>query len=172
MKKSDRKAKWRNVSITSHNVDEYLEDLRNDTKGQFINQGVSINKDDPYQMGLLRLALLEPQSFSGFMKQLLADHFYKDGTPTFVPQTIPSPPPTQGEVKPSVQEFYGHNHDFSSIPSSSSEQKSPVIADTEVIESGVEQTVESEQPIKKPKQRSAASGKTTTGKKTNPLLAK
>lgn len=75
MSKSTRKEKWKNVSITPQNVDEYLTDLYNDTKAQYINQGVSFNKDDPYQMGLLRLALLEPQSFSGLCKQLMANYF-------------------------------------------------------------------------------------------------
>ncbi|MCM3635301.1 hypothetical protein [Paenibacillus camelliae] len=75
MSRSSRKVKWKNVSITASNVDDYLNDLYHDTKGQYINQGVSFNKDDPYQMGLLKLALLEPFAFSGLCKQLLANHF-------------------------------------------------------------------------------------------------
>ncbi|WP_422659055.1 hypothetical protein ACK8P5_00445 [Paenibacillus sp. EC2-1] len=75
----NRKLKWRNLSITQENVGEYLQDLYDETKGQYITQGVSFNKDDPYQMGLLRLALLEPQSFSGFCKHLLAKHFKSEG---------------------------------------------------------------------------------------------
>lgn len=75
MNKMSRKEKWRNVSITQDNVDQYLQDLYDATKGQYINQGVSFNKDDPYQMGLLRLALLEPHAFSGLCKQLLANYF-------------------------------------------------------------------------------------------------
>jgi len=70
-----RKAKWRNIPLSSDNIDEYLEDLYSTTKGQYITQAVSFNKDDSLQMGLLRNALLEHSSFSGLIKFLLQKHF-------------------------------------------------------------------------------------------------
>lgn len=75
----NRKIKWRNFPITQENVDEYLQDLYDDTKGQYITQGVSFNKDNPYQMGLFRLVLLEPHSFSSTCKHLLEKHFESEG---------------------------------------------------------------------------------------------
>lgn len=96
---SNRKAKWRNISITEENVDQYLQDLYDDTKGQYINQGVSFNKDDPYQMGLLKLALLEPQAFSGLCKQLLA-HYFKNKSVVAQEMGIVNIPPVQ--IKTSV----------------------------------------------------------------------
>lgn len=98
MSKSDRKVKWRNVSITPDNVDSYLQDLYDDTKAQYINQGVSFNKDDPYQMGLLRLTLLEPQAFSGLCKQLLA-HYFKNKVVVAQEMGIVNIPPAH--IKPS-----------------------------------------------------------------------
>lgn len=76
-----RKEKWKYVTVTSSNVDDYLNDLYHDTKAQHINQGVSFNKDDPYQMGLLRLALIEPQAFSGLCKKLLNLYFESKNMP-------------------------------------------------------------------------------------------
>ncbi|TVX86057.1 hypothetical protein [Paenibacillus agilis] len=74
-KKISRKEKWRNHSLNPSNIDEYLTDLIEDTKSQYITQGVSFNKDDSYQMGLLKQALLQHSSFSGLMKHLLTQHF-------------------------------------------------------------------------------------------------
>lgn len=75
MKKNNRKEKWRNVSLNHSNIDEYLVDLIEDTKGQYITQGVSFNKDDSFQMGLLKQAILDHSSFSGLVKHLLTMYF-------------------------------------------------------------------------------------------------
>lgn len=74
-KKISRKEKWRNLSLNPTNIDEYLTDLIEDTKSQYITQGVSFNKDDSYQMGLLKQALLQHSSFSGLVKHLLTLYF-------------------------------------------------------------------------------------------------
>jgi hypothetical protein len=76
-KKSNRRAKWRNIILTPENIDEYIEDLCNDVKGQYITQGVSFNKNDQFQMNLLKQALLTHKSFSVFVKHLLAMYFHQ-----------------------------------------------------------------------------------------------
>jgi hypothetical protein len=72
---SKKMDKWKGVPITEANVDEYLNDLANKSSGQYIIQGVSFNKNDAFQMALLRQALISSSTFSGFIKHLLAVHF-------------------------------------------------------------------------------------------------
>ncbi|SMG52210.1 hypothetical protein [Paenibacillus aquistagni] len=79
-----RREKWRNLSLNSSNIDEYLTDLIEDTKSQYITQGVSFNKDDSYQMGLLKQALLQHSSFSGLVKHLLTLYFQSSEDTTHV----------------------------------------------------------------------------------------
>lgn len=74
-KKNSRKDKWRHVSLNPTNIDEYLYDLIEDTKGQYITQGVSFNKNDTFQMGLLKQAILDHSSFSGLVKHLLTLYY-------------------------------------------------------------------------------------------------
>lgn len=76
----NRKEKWRNLSLNPANIDEYLTDLVKDTKSQYITQGVSFNKDDSYQMGLLKQTLLQHSSFSGLVKHLLMQYFHSQNT--------------------------------------------------------------------------------------------
>lgn len=71
----DVEMNWKNVSLIKENVDCYLKGLYDGADGQFINLKVCFDKDDLCQIDLLRLALLEPQAFSGLCKQLLAHHF-------------------------------------------------------------------------------------------------
>lgn len=75
MTKKNRREKWRNTPITSQNIDEYMNDFINETKGQYITQGVSFNKDDSLEMELLKKAILSYGSFSGLCKYLLTHHF-------------------------------------------------------------------------------------------------
>lgn len=75
----NRKLKWKNITLNQSNIDEYLQDLYDDTAGNYITQGVSFNKDDAYQMTLLRNSLITHGSFSGFIKSLLHAHFEKNG---------------------------------------------------------------------------------------------
>ena len=89
--KSTRKLKWRNTTLNSSNIDEYLQDLYDSTAGNYITQGVSFNKDDIFQMTLLKNVLVANGSFSGFIKQLLYAHFDKTGkldTDTWQPSTL------------------------------------------------------------------------------------
>lgn len=69
------KMNWKNVSLTKENVDYYLKGLYDGTDGQYINLEVCFDKDDAYQMDLLRLALIQPQPISVLCKELLANHF-------------------------------------------------------------------------------------------------
>ena len=61
--------KWLN---TEEEIEKVIEDMVNRTKGAYITQGVSFNKSCPRQMGLLKMALMSSQSFSGLIKELLA----------------------------------------------------------------------------------------------------
>lgn len=61
--------------LTEENIDEFIEELKNRTKGPYINQGVAFNKSCKRQMALLRCALLESTSFSGLIKEMLAVRF-------------------------------------------------------------------------------------------------
>lgn len=53
-------------------VDERIEDLKNKNKGRYITQGVAFNKESERQIELLKFALGSSDSFSGFIKELLA----------------------------------------------------------------------------------------------------
>lgn len=83
----NRKDKWRNTFITDGNVDEYVQDLCNDTKGRYINQGVSFNKNDSFQMDILKKVFLSHESFSSLVKHLLHQHF-KTNEPATINQSF------------------------------------------------------------------------------------
>lgn len=70
-----RQKKWRGIMLSESTVDEYVSDIREDTKGQYITQGVSFNKDDALQMNLFKQTLLTHSTFSGFVKHLLYNYF-------------------------------------------------------------------------------------------------
>lgn len=53
-------------------IDERIEEMKNRTKGVYLTQGVSFNKNSERQMELLRFALENSDSFSGLVKELLA----------------------------------------------------------------------------------------------------
>lgn len=57
---------------TEVEVDEMIEKMARRTKGKYITQGVSFNKDCPRQMRMLKSALMSSASFSGLIKELLA----------------------------------------------------------------------------------------------------
>jgi hypothetical protein len=78
MKKNDDfKKKWRNRILTPENIDEYIDDLRKHKKSRYVTLGVSFNKEDNFQMNLLKQALLTHKSFSVFIKHLLAMYFHQ-----------------------------------------------------------------------------------------------
>lgn len=56
-------------------VDAMIEDMVKRSKGRYITQGVSFNKESPRQMNLLKKALMSSASFSGLGKELLAEKF-------------------------------------------------------------------------------------------------
>lgn len=56
-------------------VDERIEEMKSKTKGKYITQGCSFNKECPRQMALLKFALESSASFSGLVKELLALKF-------------------------------------------------------------------------------------------------
>lgn len=53
-------------------IDRKLERLINETKSDYITQGVSFNKNCVRQMYWLKLALTDSVSFSGLVKEMLA----------------------------------------------------------------------------------------------------
>lgn len=52
-------------------VDAYIKEIIDRTKGKYLTQGVSFNKNSERQLRLLKLVLMEADSFSGFIKELL-----------------------------------------------------------------------------------------------------
>ena len=56
-------------------VEMMIEEMKRKTKGKYITQGVTFNKESERQMELLKLALMHSTSFSGLGKELLADKF-------------------------------------------------------------------------------------------------
>ncbi|OME54001.1 hypothetical protein BSK59_15585 [Paenibacillus odorifer] len=104
MTKTSRKDKWRNVSLNESNIDHYLLDLIEDTKGQYITQGVSFNKDDSFQMGLLRQAILNHSSFSGLVKHLLTLYFSGQSVQPNIHHAVPQQQNTIQEFVPPVRE--------------------------------------------------------------------
>lgn len=53
-------------------IDKVIENMKARTKGDYITQGCSFNKNSERQMQLLRFALENSDSFSGLVKELLA----------------------------------------------------------------------------------------------------
>lgn len=58
--------------IDQSNIDEYIQKKISNTKSDFITLGVSFNKNCPRQISLLKKALLQSSSFSGLMKEYIA----------------------------------------------------------------------------------------------------
>ncbi|MFJ7982402.1 hypothetical protein ACIQ1D_19250 [Lysinibacillus xylanilyticus] len=75
----NRKVKWKGIKLNESNVDEYIEDLKSDTKGQHIIQAISFNKDDKLEMSIYKNVLLSQGSFGGFIKTLLRKYFEQQG---------------------------------------------------------------------------------------------
>ncbi|WP_416147919.1 hypothetical protein ACM26V_16940 [Salipaludibacillus sp. HK11] len=71
----------------SKNVDETLQKLIAKNKGDYITQGCAFNKNCPRQMELLRFALESSASFSGLVKEMLAQRI----TPTTSPEKPQQP---------------------------------------------------------------------------------
>jgi len=72
-------------------VDKIIEDMKARTKGNYITQGCSFNKNSPRQMELLKFALEQSDSFSGLVKELLAKMLdnggiHHSGGANFTPQ--------------------------------------------------------------------------------------
>ena len=55
-----------------NDIDKVVDEMRKRTKGKYITQGVSFNKDSPRQIELLKFALENSDSFSGLVKETLA----------------------------------------------------------------------------------------------------
>lgn len=88
--RSDLRKKWRNRIITPSNIDEYMKDLYEGTPGQYVTLGVSFNKDDHFQMELIKQARLTHKSFSGLVKHLLFMYFSQQNA--FQKNTLHQPP--------------------------------------------------------------------------------
>lgn len=63
---------------TEEEADIIIEDLIKRTKGAYITKGVSFNKNSPSQIELLKMVLLSSTSFSGYVKELLANNFHEN----------------------------------------------------------------------------------------------
>ncbi|MGE7840793.1 hypothetical protein ACQKNX_08370 [Lysinibacillus sp. NPDC093712] len=59
-------------------VEAMIEEMKKKSKGKYITQGVTFNKESERHMELLKYALMYTTSFSGLGKELLADKFEKD----------------------------------------------------------------------------------------------
>lgn len=80
-------------------VDAMIEDMVKRSKGRYITQGISFNKESPRQMNLLKKALMSSASFSGLGKELLAEKFNRLENPQRpLPQSkvIPAKPNNLG----------------------------------------------------------------------------
>ena len=75
---------------TEEEVDQMIEKMIKRSKGKYITQGVSFNKDSPRQMELLKKALMSSSSFSGLIKELLAVKFNEETAQ--IPQQQPQTP--------------------------------------------------------------------------------
>ena len=53
-------------------ANQLIEEMKAKTKGKYITQGVSFNKESTRQMELLKYALMSSSAFSGLIKELLA----------------------------------------------------------------------------------------------------
>lgn len=56
-------------------VDALIEEMLKKSKGRYITQGVSFNKQNSREMELLKKALMSSSSFSGLTKEMLTDKF-------------------------------------------------------------------------------------------------
>lgn len=59
-------------------VDKMIEEMMK-TKGNYITQGITFSKKNERQIEMLKYVLMRSQSFSGFMKELLANEIYSEG---------------------------------------------------------------------------------------------
>ena len=59
-------------------VELMIEEMKRKSKGKYITQGVTFNKESERQMELLKYALMYSTSFSGLGKELIADKFESD----------------------------------------------------------------------------------------------
>lgn len=59
-------------------VEAMIEEMKKKSKGKYITQGVTFNKESERHMELLKYALMYTTSFSGLGKELLADKFEND----------------------------------------------------------------------------------------------
>lgn len=65
------------VIRSEEEVDKMIEELKN-SKGRYITQGISFSKTNERHLEMLKYVLLRSQSFSGFMKELLAREVYSE----------------------------------------------------------------------------------------------
>lgn len=83
---------------TEQEAQAKVNELLTKNKGQYITQGVSFNKDSERQMELLKYVFMYSESFSGFMKVLIAAH--ENGQPpALVERSVENPLPA-GNYEP------------------------------------------------------------------------
>lgn len=63
---------------TEEGVNKMIDEMINRTKGKYITQGCSFNKECPRQMAMLKQALMSSVSLSGLVKEVLALRFNRE----------------------------------------------------------------------------------------------
>jgi len=63
-------------------VNKIIEDMKNKNKNKYITQGVTFSKDSDTHMQLLKYCLMYSGSFSGLVKELIANRFNEIPTNT------------------------------------------------------------------------------------------
>lgn len=65
---------------TESEVDKLIEDMVKRSKGRYITQGVSFNKDSDIHLMLLKMVLMSASSFGAFVRELLSKEFHTELT--------------------------------------------------------------------------------------------
>lgn len=60
-------------------AEELIEEMMKKGKGNYITQSVTFRKNNPRQIELLKKALMNSESFSGFVRGLLTEKFNENG---------------------------------------------------------------------------------------------
>lgn len=79
-----------------------IEEMKRKTKGKYITQGVTFNKDSERQMQLLKYALMTASTFSGLGKELLAERIENK----VKQKSIPTPAQYERDIKRNAVKFF------------------------------------------------------------------
>lgn len=54
-------------------VDKMIEEMKRKSKSKYLTQGVVFNRESKHQMAMLKFVLMRASSFSGYVKELIAE---------------------------------------------------------------------------------------------------